>query len=140
MSRQFSIPTVLRMVPNAQLKEFFDRLGHSDDEFPWDKLGEREVEPMIKLISHLPRDAQNTIEVAMRNVFDLACHTGIDALFEAAANCGDLNMPKEMPDDVGPYAKAMWAWLNRPEAFEKATLIHRVEHMSWWRKRCDLPM
>ena len=51
MSRQFSIPTVLRMVPNVLLKEFFERLGHSDGEFPWDKLGEREVEPMIKLIS-----------------------------------------------------------------------------------------
>jgi hypothetical protein len=88
MSRQFSIPTVLRMVPNVMLKAFFRRLGHDDDEFPWDKLGEREVQPMVKWISLLPRPDQNTIEVSLRQVFDLACHSGVEALFESAANCG----------------------------------------------------
>jgi hypothetical protein len=139
MSRQFSIPTVLRMVPNVMLKAFFRRLGLDDDEFPWDKLGEREVQPMIKWISLMPRSDQNTVEASLRQIFDLSCHSGVEALFESAANCGDLNMPAEMPKDAGLYAKAMWAWLHRPEAFEKATLIHQVEHIAWWRKRWDLP-
>ena len=139
MSRQFSIPTVLRMVPNALLGAFFRRLVYEDDEFPWDELGEREVQPMIKWISLLPREDQNTIEASLRQVFDLACHSGMDALFESAANCGDLNLPAAMPNDAGLYGKAMWAWLHRPEIFEKATLIHQVEHIAWWRKRWDLP-
>jgi hypothetical protein len=99
------------MVPNCLLKAFFERLGYDDAEFPWDRLGEREVSPMIKWIGLLPRRGQNAIDSHLRQVFDLACHSGMEALFEAAAMCGDLNMASDMPRDVGLYAKAMWAWL-----------------------------
>lgn len=140
MSRQFSIPTVLRMVPNDQLQEFFQRLGHGDLDIPWQEMGEREVGPMIKAIGGLTPHDQDKVEAELRSVFDLACESGTGAIFEAAINCGDLSMPASMPHDTGPYAKAMWAWLNRPEAFSKATLIHQVEHLSWWRQRNDLPI
>lgn len=75
----------------------------------------------------------------MRSVFDLACDTGMGAIFEGAVRCGECKLSEAMPEDLGPYGKSMWAWLNRPEAFEKALLIHQVEHLSWWRKRNDLP-
>lgn len=139
MSRQFSIPTVLRMVPNRLLKDFFQRLGHSDLGIPWDQLGEREIEPVIKALSGMPRAEQDRIEGEMRSVFDLACETGLGAIFEGAVRCGECKLSEAMPEELGPYGKSMWAWLNRPEAFEKALLIHQVEHLSWWRKRNDLP-
>lgn len=140
MSRQFSIPTVLRMVPNSLLKEFFVRLDHGDLEIDWEKLKEREIEPIIKSLCEMPRGDQDTIEGEMRSVFDLACPSGIDAVFEGAIRCGELTLPAAMPEDLAPYGKSMWAWLNRPEAFRKALLIHQVEHLSWWRKRNDIPM
>ena len=140
MSRQFSIPTVLRMVPNRLLKEFFQRLGHSDLGIPWDQLGEREIEPVIKVLSNMPRVEQDRIEGEMRSVFDLACESGLGAIFEGAVRCGECNLSEAIPEELGLYGKSMWAWLNRPEAFEKALLIHQVEHLSWWRKRNDLPM
>ena len=138
-SRQFSIPTVLRMVPNEILGQVFERLGHGDLGICWTGLKEREVEPVLKAISILPRHKQDRIEGALRNLFALACESGIDAIFEAALKCGDLDLPKAMPRETGPYAKAAWAWLHRPDAFEKAVLIHQVDNLSWWRKRRDLP-
>ena len=139
MSRQFSIPTVLRMVPNELLAQFFIRLGLGDLDIKWNELAEREPEPIIKEISQLSRSQQDTIEGALRSVFDLACESGIDAIFEAALKSGDLDLPQSIPSDVGPYAKAMWTWLHRVETFEAASMIHQVEHLSWWRKRRDLP-
>jgi hypothetical protein len=139
MSRQFSIPTVLRMVPNAFLGQFFERLQLGSLDIKWQELGEREIDPILKEIGVLSRAQQDTIEGALRSVFDLACETGIDAIFEAATKCGDLDLPTVMPKEASAYAKAIWTWLNRTEAFEKAVLIHQVDNLSWWRKRRDLP-
>jgi hypothetical protein len=130
MSRQFSIPTVLRMVPNELLEQFFTRLELGDLDIKWEELGEREIDPVLKEIGELNRTQQDAIEGALRSVFDLACETGIDAIFEAATKCGDLDLPSAMPSDSGPYAKAMWTWLHRGEAFEKAVLIHQVDNLS----------
>ena len=47
MSRQFSIPTMLRMVPNSLLGRFFEKLGH-DFEIDWERLGGREIDPVLK--------------------------------------------------------------------------------------------
>jgi len=139
MARQFSIPTVLRMIPNELLAQFFARLQLGDLGIAWAELGEREIDPILKVIGELNRTQQDEIEGALRSVFDLACDTGIDAIFEAATKCGDLDLPTVMPKETGPYAKAMWAWLNRSDSFDKAVLIHQVDTLSWWRKRCDMP-
>lgn len=139
MARQFSIPTVLRMVPNELLAQFFARLNLGDFGIAWEELGEREIDPILKAIGELNRMQQDEIEGSLRSVFDLACDTGIDAIFEAAMKCGDLDLPMVMPQETGPYAKAMWAWLNRSDSFDKAVLIHQIDNLSWWRKRRDMP-
>jgi hypothetical protein len=139
MSRQFSIPTVLRMVPNELLARFFERLGMGTLDVPWEKLGEREINPILHGLSELSRAQQDAVESILRSIFELACETGIDAIFEAAAKSGDLDLPQQLPAEAGPYAKSMWTWLFRPEAFETASLIHQVENLTWWRKRRDLP-
>jgi hypothetical protein len=84
MSRQYSIPTVLRMVPNCLLKAFFAQLGYDDPEFPWNRLGEREISPMIRWIGLLPRHAQRAVDGHFHQVFNLSCHAGVETLFEAA--------------------------------------------------------
>jgi hypothetical protein len=139
MSRQYSIPTVLRMVPNCLLKAFFAQLGYDDPEFPWSRLGEREISPMIRWIGLLPRHAQKAVDGHFHQVFNLSCHAGVETLFEAAAACGELNLAADMPRDVGFYAKAMWALLHRKVVFDMATRLHQIKHIAWWRKRWDLP-
>ncbi len=139
MSRQFSIPTVLRMVPNALLQEFFERLGHRDFDPKWPELKEREIDPILDYLDELDRTSLDEIESSLRSVFDLACDSGFDAIVEAAPLCGEPDLGTLVPDDLSVYGKAMWVFLNRRRAFDRAQTIHHVEHMSWWRKRNDLP-
>jgi len=139
VSRQFSIPTVLRMVPNRLLERFFHRLGHDDGEIPWGDLKERETQPVVQWLSQLPSREQNRIEGELRSVFDLACESGWNALVEGAIRCGDLKLAEDVPEPLNFYGRAMWARLERAEAFDKALLIHQLEHLSWWRRRNDLP-
>jgi len=139
MSRQFSIPTVLRMVPNALLQEFFEGLGHGDFDPCWPELKEREIDPILDYLGELPRERLNEIESALRSVFDLACDSGFDSMLEAGPHCGEPNLGSLVPEDLSVYGKAMWVWLHRRPVFDKAQVIHQVEHMAWWRKRNDLP-
>ena len=138
-SRQFSIPTVLRMVPNELLGQVFERLGHGGLGIDWKELKEREIEPVLRTINALPRCQRMAIETTLRSLFELGCETGIQAIIEAAIRCGEPDLAQSMPRQVGPYAKATWAWLHRREAFDKAVVIHQVDNLTWWRKRRDLP-
>ena len=42
MTRQFSIPTVLRMSPNSLLKELFIDLGYPELDQDWDRMKARD--------------------------------------------------------------------------------------------------
>jgi hypothetical protein len=139
MSRQFSIPTVLRMVPNYLLKQFFKSIPFDHFEVDFDRFGERDVEPMVAAIVDLPRADQDLIESVLRSVFEMSCESGMQSLLEAAEKCGQFDFAAQLPDDAGYYEKAMWTWLNRKGVFEKAQQFHQVAQLSWWRKRNDLP-
>lgn len=139
MNRQFSIPTVLRMAPNALLKDLFTEMDYLDLEQDWDGLKAREIEPILKAISEQHSEIQARIETELREVFELACDSGIDSILEAAAMCGATDFVAELPADVSVYHKALWVRLNHPRVFERALRIHSFEVLSWWRRRNDLP-
>lgn len=139
MSRQFSIPTVLRMTPNALLEECFRELGHGDFDPRWRELRSQEIDPILDYLGELPLDRLNEIESVLRSVFDLACESGFQALVEAAPHCGVAGLASLVPDELSFYGRAMWVWLHHRPVFERAQVIHTVEHMAWWRKRNDLP-
>ena len=139
MSRQFSIPTVLRMTPNALLEDFFQKAGCGDLDIDWGRLGEREIEPVLKAVCDLPNDLQDLVAGALRTVFGMACESGIEALCEAVDASGGPETLSLMPVDANFYAKAMWGWLRCPGAFEMAARVHRVGQIRWWRQRNDLP-
>jgi hypothetical protein len=119
MARPFSIHTVLRMTPNHLLQEFLLRLGLGDLGLQWDELKERNIGPILEALRALPH-----------RLFDQ---------IEAASCCGVERPADELPPDGSVYHKAMWAWLHRRQAFNKALLIHHVDQLAWWRKRDDLP-
>ena len=129
---------MFRMVPNSLLGRFFERHGH-DFDIDWERLGEREIDPIITSFSDLLPGEQDQIEGDLRNVFDLACESGIEAIIEAASTHGELSLAEAMPADAGYYARSMWAWLSHRKSFEKALLFHEVSHLRWWRKRNDVP-
>ena len=124
-SRQFSLPTVLRMVPNTLLKACFEELGHGQFDPNWAELKKKEIDPILDYLEELPVEQLNEIEGVLRNVFDLGCPSGYDALVEAAPNCGVPNLSSVVPDELCVYGRAMWTWLHQtrqPRRFRFVTL------------------
>ena len=139
MFRHFSVPKVLRMTPNRLLKEFFLRLGHELLCLDWRKVGERQVEPVLAAVSWLPREAQDQVESALAQVFELACETGWRAVLQVARQDGQVNALLPLAKRACPYERAMRVWLDYPSIFEQAALIHQVENLTRWRKRTGFP-
>lgn len=139
MSRPFSIPTVLRMTPNVLLAECFQVLGHGDFDPRWAELRKQEIDPILDYLGELPLERLNELEGVLRSVFDLACESGAQAILEAGASSGLVELGQLIPEDLSYYGRAMWAWLRHRDVFDRAQVIHRVEQMAWWRKRRDLP-
>jgi len=139
MVRHFSVPKVLRMTPNRILKEFFQRLGHQLLSLDWRKVKEHNIQPILLSMSMLSRQAQDKIESALASVFELACESGTRVIVGLAHQDGHDDIFAELSNAACCYEKAMWTWLNYPQLFEQASLIHQVENLTRWRKRTGLP-
>jgi hypothetical protein len=140
MSRHFTIPTMLRMTPNAQLEPFFRQLGVRLYSIDWPRLKERQVEPLQRAISWLSRPEQELVESALANVFELATEPGWQTIVFVAQSLGESNFAALVPLDACVYERAMWTWLHRPEVFCEALKQHQVSSLTRWRKRTGLPL
>lgn len=138
-NRTFSLQTIIRKVPNELLGTFFERMGHGEFDPGWETLKKSDIDPIMEFLKSLPIKEQDKIESEFRNVFELACDTGLNAIVESATCYGEEDFASTIPDEFNPYGRAMWSWLNHPDAFSKAQAIHQVDTLSWWRKRNDLP-
>jgi hypothetical protein len=136
MSRTFTLGAVLRMVPGTLLPEAFRHLGHPDL-VDWAALG-RDRQPLLAAIGGLRKSQYDCVEAAFRAVFDLACRTGAGVLREVDAALG-AEADGGLPADAAPYHRAAWTWLRRPAVFTQARTLHRLDTLSWWRRRDDLP-
>jgi len=139
MIRHFSIPTLLRMTPNALIREYLQRCGMECHCLDWSKLGERQIEPLMHCLSWAPREQRDTMESLAAVIFDLATETGWQAIVDAARNRAISSFLESAPLDRNPYARAMWAWLHHPAVFDEASLMHQVGQLTYWRKRTGLP-
>lgn len=139
MARHFSIPAVLRLIPNDLLEQFFVQFRQNCYGVPWNRMGERQAEKLVNLLGMWPDETREFIEGVLRNVFDLACESGQQALREAADDLGQRSRLSEPLQTGTLYRRAMWAWLEAPEVFEKALAYHQIEQRHGWRKRDDLP-
>jgi hypothetical protein len=140
MPRHFTIPTMLRMTPNTMLQTFFQRLGIQLLSIDWRRLGERQVEPLLRTLSWLPREQQEQAESSLACIFELACETGWQAIRDAARDAGEPQLAGLMPGDACYYERAMWTWLERPGIFEQAALRQQIHGLTRWRKRTGLPV
>ena len=76
MARQFSIPTLLRMTPNVLLEKFFSSLGLEELGVAWDRLREREIDPVLNGLYELPGEQLDRVETAMRSIYELSSASG----------------------------------------------------------------
>jgi hypothetical protein len=138
-SRQFSLHSVLRLVPNPLLRELFVNLGHPDFDPGWLQLKEREIRPIVDYLESLPPDKRDEIEGALRSAAELASDRGMESLIEACSICGESSLAEQLPDYLSVWGRAMFMWLRHRTVFDTAQIIFQVDHMAWWRKRSDLP-
>jgi hypothetical protein len=139
MSRLFSIPTVLRMMPRGLLRQILAKLGHDNLNVPWHACRQRDVLPIAEALRQLPADRQSVVETVLRDTFDLACDNGLEAIREASGDLSQQEVVPYLPEAGGPYGVAAWAWLHYPEIFDRALLLQQVDSLGRWRKRKGMP-
>ena len=66
MSRQFSLQTIIRKVPNELLGTFFERMGHGEFDPGWETLKTSDIEPIMEFLKSLPIKEQDKIEQKQR--------------------------------------------------------------------------
>ena len=139
MLRQFSLPTVFRMIPNTMIRDFFASLGADISTLEWEKRKQRDSDPIWEFFCLLPTDLRNKAEDILRDVFKLACAEGMTAINDA------VEMMHHEPVSLGEhkkancYVRAMLTWFADTEVFEKAVTFVHVYRLNWWRKRRNLP-
>jgi hypothetical protein len=133
MNRFFSIPAILRLAPQPVLLRFFQKMGLDPRAVNWQNLSSGEVRPIIEAISRMTVAEQMAIENTLSQISELACDSGIAALREAGCKTCDMHLAE------GPLCAAMQVWIDHPEIFELATILHTTEYLLRWRRRIDLP-
>lgn len=125
------------MVPRDLLRAYFLKVISSDLGLDWSNVSKTNQKPILRAIKKLKKSEQDLVERQLQSIFDLACKRGIDALQEAAHLAGDTTFLGDCHTG-GPYAKAMWSYLDRTQIFLKAQLLYTVTSATWWRLRNDL--
>jgi hypothetical protein len=139
MTRHFTIPTMLRMTPNALLKQFFERMSVQLHSLDWRKLGAWQHEPLQTALSWASAVDQARVESALAGIFELACEEGWTAIVDAAREVGEVSLAGQL-EDACPYERAMWTWLHRPELFAQASALQQISSLTRWRRRTGLPL
>ena len=140
MAKQFDPRKVLKQVSNPQLREFFTRRNALDD-VPWDELTETKIEPVFEAWQAFPETQRKEVQVILQDVNELADDRGLSVLAEEI----NWRCPDRMPEFAaweGRVDRAMWVYLNAPEAFDEAALFARADALAagrYWIKRNDLP-
>lgn len=140
MAKHFDPRKVLRQISNPLLKEFFDRRGELRN-VAWEELTETRIEPVFEAWQQLPERPRKEVQVTLQDVVELADERGLSVLAEEVK----LRCPEreaEFSGWDGRADRAMWVYLNVPEAFEEAALFARADALAagrYWIKRNGLP-
>ncbi|WP_442511791.1 hypothetical protein SH528x_003536 [Novipirellula sp. SH528] len=139
MPQQVSTSTMFRVVPNWLLQQWF--INHVPGQFdvPWEKLSEREVDPMLDYINELLPSERNDVDVDLQNVRSFANEAGMTAIDDTAKLHGVPDLMSRIPTNLDLHGRAMWVRLNEPEIFAASSTFLDLETCGFWRRRNDVP-
>jgi len=137
MSKTFSMKRFLIATSNKSLSEYFSEKG-IELGVDLTVLDEADIEPMMNAIRELPRDLSSLVEHDFREIHALSYDGGIKTLLSEARDGFD-EISGALEDIDGHEDKVMWVFLNKPEVFEGAATWHRIDTMTRWRHRKNLP-
>jgi hypothetical protein len=140
MSGHFDPRRLLKQISNRLLQAFFAHHGVLEG-LAWEQLPETRVEPVFVAWQSLPDAKRKEIQVALEDIHNLADGRGLKIFAEEIQRACPRRVP-EFAALEGRLDKAVWAYLQLPEAFEQAALFARADALAngrYWVKRNNLP-
>ena len=140
MAKQFDPRKVLKQVSNSMLQQFFTRHGVMED-LAWEDLTETQVEPLFEAWQRMPERQRVEVQIILQDVNELADDRGLRVLAEEVQNSAPGRVD-EWSALESQRDKAMWVYLNLPEAFAEAAMFARADALAagrYWVKRNSLP-
>ena len=140
MAKQFDPRKVLRDVSNGLLRDLFAQRGVIKD-MPWDEMDETHVEPVFEGWQKMPERERLAVQVILQDVNELAGERGLNVLVEEVQRWAPERV-SELAALEGRHDKAMWMYINLPEAFDEAAMFARADALAagrYWVKRNSLP-
>lgn len=140
MAAQYSNRHFFRKTPNAYLARYFAARGFQLSTNVGD-LKENDAEALQEALNALDDSQVAAIEADFQDVNALACEGGIAALVDEAGFHGDDTFVAEIAAIDGFHAKAIWAFLSKPNYWRGAAMFLHADNVSpsYWKKRNDLP-
>ena len=138
MAAQYSNRHFFRKTPNQYLAKFFEAKGIQLD-VNINQLKEQDAEAMQAALNKLTTVQITDIEAQFQGINALACEGGILALVDEASFHNDDAFINEIAAIDGFHAKAIWAFLNKPNYWRGAAMFLHADNVSasYWKKRND---
>lgn len=141
MASQYSHLQFFRNTPNVLLGRYFTEKHGVLQEIAFDKLKERDVEPIFLAFTALSGEKQAQIEAECQDIDAMACQGGVTALTDEANYHDDAAFPAAISKLDGFHGAVMWSFLDHPGYWTGATMFLHSDNVadSLWKKRNDLP-
>jgi hypothetical protein len=142
MTRHYSTRDFFRQMPNALLARYFSA-REVLQEFDFEAMKESKIDALFDAWMELPEAARVRMESELREICDMACAVGTQAILDEAEFHLDDDRLANFRDRLmalpGHYERAMTVFLDHANLWRGATRFHHADTLSYWRKRKNLP-
>jgi len=142
MARHYSTRDFFRQMPNALLARYFATHGLLTD-CDFTAIKETRIDALFDAWMDLPEAARVRLETELREIWDMACAVGTQAILDEAEFHLDDDKLAEFRDGLialpGHHERAMTTFLDHANLWRGATRFHHADALSYWRKRKNLP-
>ena len=128
MSRTFDPFRILTSLSRDLLRELFIR-HHASPPPQWAVISQRNTAPLMAAWESMTDADRGRMQVVLHEVFVLSHEEGLAALTDEL-RCRDPQKLQEIGGLDLRYDKALWAWLNAPDAFDEAAIFARADLLS----------
>lgn len=139
MPQPTPLSTLLRVIPNSLLKQWFHDHVPGPFDISWDTLKENDVNEMIIHLDELPSSARRDAEIDLRTIRSFANEAGMRAIEDTARIHGVHDLTSRIPEGLNLNGRAMWVRLHEWEILHAATTLLHLEEATFWRKRTGVP-
>jgi hypothetical protein len=128
MTRSFDPIRILKSLSTHLLRELFFR-HDAVRPAPWAYISRREIRPLLDAWDSMSDANRGRMQVVLHEIFVLSQEIGLQALAEELRSRHPQHLP-EFSCFEHRYDRALWAWLNTPDAFEEAAIFARADSLS----------